>query len=225
MANTELIRFLTAVLPYAQEYEEKYLRLLGAQSRLAEAERLNNESAVRTKSLGGFLKGMGLFNTAGTALALLNLALNSNKASGAVTLAVFAVLAAVPFLIRRALLRKQEEQKIAAAEQVRELEAEAAKTEEEIKRFLDMLNQNGVFEILPTDYFYPYAVEQLTVYLRKTLADTMKEAILLYEGDLKREEANEQQMLMNQSRLQAIHDVENAVNFNTVITWLTADRR
>lgn len=224
MANTELIRFLTAVLPYAQEYEEKYLRLLGAQNRLAEAERLNNESAVRVQSFGGFLKVMGLFNTACAALALLYLVLNNGKSSGAVFTA-FAVLAVVPFLIRTLLLRKQEEHKAAAAEQVRELEAEAAEIEGEIKRFLDMLNQNGVFEILPADYFSPFAVEQLTLYLRKTMADTMKEAILLYEADMKREEVNEQQMLMNQSRLQAIHDVEDAVNFNTVITWLTADRR
>jgi len=232
MMNEKLLRFLSACLPYTNENDERALKLMNLQEQLSEADRIFNEAQRKSKSMSDMKKFMLLFCGIGLVLIMLAVvvcAVEGEKLNEILyifpTFVLFAAVFAVTLLSHKYTVKKNSEKASEYGKLIKSLETEIEDVNNEIRSFALMLNENGVFDIIPPDYFYTYAIEQLSLYIRKGMADSIKEAILLYEEDIRREQADEHQRMAEMNRIQALRDVEDAVKFNTVMLWLTSDKR
>lgn len=148
-----------------------------------------------------------------------------NNVMGLTLILYIPSLCIVHFIRNSARKKKVAEESPILVQRIAELESFIPQAQQNLRDYAMQIKEMGIFNIIPPDYFERDAVDYILLTLRKTLAHNMHEAIMLYEQELNRRRAENLHIQSTNAQLAASQDIVNAVNFNTMITWLTSDNR
>lgn len=90
--------------------------------------------------------------------------------------------------------------------------------EEQLSDLMEEMLDKNLFDVIPTSYFYPSAIEYIISVFNRRLADDMKEAFKLLEAEIQRTQAMKRQSEFNESLIHEVQQLTEAVNLNTYIT-------
>lgn len=97
--------------------------------------------------------------------------------------------------------------------------------EHEINSLIKKIYQEGLFDIVPADYFYTSAIEFCITQVRKKLANTATEAFQQLDIEIKRLEQMEYLEQMNNAHMEQLNDIKRAIYINTLINLAQQDKK
>ncbi|MBQ2987715.1 MAG: hypothetical protein IJD59_01265 [Clostridia bacterium] len=103
--------------------------------------------------------------------------------------------------------------------------AEAETCERDMVELLREIYQEGLFDIVPADYFSVAAIEFCLNQVRKKVATTAPEAFRQLDAEIRRLEHMEHLEQMNNAQMEKLEDIERAINLNTIITAMKEEEK
>ena len=105
------------------------------------------------------------------------------------------------------------------------IEAEIQKLRKRGQKLIDDIDEEGLFQIVPPDYFGSEMLQYCITVVDRRLATTAQEAFLLLEQELQRQEQMAQQQYYYDSQAAQMERLTNAVHVNTMINMLNNESR
>lgn len=121
--------------------------------------------------------------------------------------------------------RGREERKNECMKKCGALASEIQAIDAELERCVQEVLASDMFSVVPPDYFYSDAIRYFITALRKTVAQNLHEAILLYENELSRIRSEQLQMELCAQQVHSQQVLAEAMEMRTFMLWMLSDRR
>lgn len=102
---------------------------------------------------------------------------------------------------------------------------EADECKNEMTRLVQEIYQEGLFDIVPMDYFSVEAIEFCLSQVRKKMANTAAEAFRQLDAEIKRLEHMEHLEQMNNARMEQLNEIKRAIEINTLVTLMEQENK
>ena len=92
--------------------------------------------------------------------------------------------------------------------------------EEDITETIEEIQDRGLFEIMPKDYFGTECIAYCIKLFENKLVTNMHEAMVALHNEIQRQEQYERQDAYYNMHMEKMDDLKRAVDINTMVTWI-----
>jgi len=213
-------------LEYARDFEAKQEQLTQAQNNImslrGESERLKS----KTKTFGVLFLFLVIL-----LLVSISVIITSGASIGSDMLAVLIIFVALPVILAAVFLfflikSKKESDELEAdmPRMIQQYTQDAENFERELVSIARDIYCDGLFDIVPKDYFSVAAIEFCLTRIRKKLATTATEAFRQLEAEINRLEQMDYLERMHEERTEQLNNIERAIYINTLVSLSEQNR-